>query len=270
MNGETFRCDAWNDETYDNYYVFLRGIKLKPSFHDALAYYGIDSAHPGGFDLSKKLLTKEKFNEQMHVLDAGCGTGQTSAFLAQSFNCRVTALDNHPEILKKAGERFEKESLPIQLVEGSIEQLPFKNETFDFIISESATTFTQISLSLSEYFRVLKPNGSLLALEMNAETPLQAEELANIRRVYGIYDVLTEEQWIEAFKTARFTETEIVTGSSVFLELERAARKSEKDNEKRQRVFTTNSLYMEIIREHEYLTSVYAPKLGYRVFPAIR
>lgn len=54
---------------------------MKPSYQDALAYYGVNGAHPGGLSLTKYLLQQERITSTTQLLDAGCGTGQTSAFI---------------------------------------------------------------------------------------------------------------------------------------------------------------------------------------------
>jgi protein-L-isoaspartate O-methyltransferase len=67
----------------------------KFTYHDFLANLGVGGAHPGGLTLSKKVLAKEQLKPSSKVLDVGCGTRQTAAFLARTYGCQVTALDQH-------------------------------------------------------------------------------------------------------------------------------------------------------------------------------
>lgn len=47
---------------------------------------------------------------------------------------------------------------------GSLEELPFPQDFFDFIVAESTTGFTDIKKTIAEYFRVLKPGGILILM----------------------------------------------------------------------------------------------------------
>ena len=46
------------------------------TYIDFLAYYGIGSAHPGGFTLTKQLLAQLPFKYGANVLEIGCGRGK--------------------------------------------------------------------------------------------------------------------------------------------------------------------------------------------------
>jgi len=178
------------------------------AYLEFLANFGIGGAHPGGLPLTKTLLEKEKIRSETKVLDAGCGTGQTSAYLARKFQCNVTAIDNHTVMINKAAKRFSKENVDITLVYGSIEQLPFEDQSFDLVLAESVTVFTDIGKTLGEYARVLKPNGVLLAIEMTKEGPLSDEEIEQVKSFYSVKHVLSEEEWIGMLKNAGFQKVE--------------------------------------------------------------
>jgi SAM-dependent methyltransferase len=238
------------------------------SYQDALAYYRIDGAHPGGIALTKKILGNEKINRHTKVLDAGCGTGQTSSYLAKTFSCNVYAIDKHPEMIKTAAARFKEENLPITILKGSTARLPFPTDTFDLIIAESATAFTPISKSLKEYWRVLKPSGVLLNIDITAEQRLKKDEKAEIMEFYKMKDILTEEEWMKAIKKAGFTSVEVLKSNSVMQELEEyVVEENELSTEP-----ITSADYDEnmddILQTHHKLAISYGEKLGYRVFRA--
>ena len=46
-------------------------------------------------------------------------------------------------MLKKAKNRFQSQKMPIQLIQGSVEEIPLKDATFDFVLSESVLAFVQ-------------------------------------------------------------------------------------------------------------------------------
>ncbi len=96
------------------------------------------------------------------VLDVATGTGLVAqALLARGF--RVTGLDQSPEMLVRARERFGDR---VELVEGSADELPFDDESFDHL------TFTYLlryvddpAATLAELARVVRPGGTIAMLE---------------------------------------------------------------------------------------------------------
>jgi len=96
------------------------------------------------------------------VLDVATGTGLVAqALLARGF--RVTGLDQSPEMLACARERFGDR---VELVEGSADELPFDDASFDHL------TFTYLlryvddpAATLAELARVVRPGGTIAMLE---------------------------------------------------------------------------------------------------------
>src|SRR6187402_3250231 len=96
------------------------------------------------------------------VLDVATGTGLVAqALLARGF--RVTGLDQSPEMLVRARERFGDR---VELVEGSADELPFPDATFDHL------TFTYLlryvddpAATLAELARVVRPGGTIGMVE---------------------------------------------------------------------------------------------------------
>lgn len=187
-------------------------MKLSYTYLDCLAAFGVGGAHPGGLQLTKSILARENIDQGTLILDVGCGTGQTSAYIAEKYRCSVTSLDSNNTMLEKAKQRFLSLNLAINVMHGSVESLPFSDGLFDFILSESVTAFTDVFLTILEFKRVLKPNGILLAIEMVLEDSLSEEELKTIVEFYGVSQILTELDWYNLFKKTGFKE--ISAGSS--------------------------------------------------------
>lgn len=238
---------------------------LKSTYQDALASYGIGGAHPGGLHLTKQILQKEGISPNTAVLDAGCGTGQTSAYLAKEYKCQVTAIDHHPIMVEKAKQRFSRENLSIPVFQGSIEKLPFPDQSFDIVIAESVTAFTNISKTLNEYYRVLKPNGILIDLDMTAEGPLSNEEKDQICTVYGMDNILTENEWLQQMAASGFFPIKILLGTSILNHLQQPQPLLDPEFEMSPNV--TPDL-VAILLAHNQLTNVYGHLIGFRVFRA--
>jgi ubiquinone/menaquinone biosynthesis C-methylase UbiE len=95
------------------------------------------------------------------VLDVACGNGNASLAAARRF-CKVTGLDYVPELLRRAGERAGAERLPLELVLGDAEQLPFQDARFDFALSTFGIMFApDQERAAQEITRVVKPGGKI-------------------------------------------------------------------------------------------------------------
>lgn len=92
------------------------------------------------------------------TLDAGCGTGGNLVSLAAYGN--VVGIDFSPAALRLAGQRGKW-----PLLQGSVEQLPFRDRSFALVTCFDVICHRSISddvAVLNEFRRVLKPGGRLL------------------------------------------------------------------------------------------------------------
>ncbi len=102
-----------------------------------------------------------------HVLDAGCGTGllaQELAMVVGPDGC-VVGIDNSLDMLELATKRCK--GLPqVQLKQGSVEELPEKEESFDAVTCVQVLLYlSEVSKALAELHRVLKRGGRIAVLE---------------------------------------------------------------------------------------------------------
>lgn len=74
------------------------------------------------------------------VLDVATGTGN-AALAAARRNCIVTGVDSAPELLDHARRRAEVEGLAVEFRDGDAEDLPFPDDSFDFVISTLGVQF---------------------------------------------------------------------------------------------------------------------------------
>ncbi len=104
------------------------------------------------------------------VLDAGSGTGIVTLGLhSAGFRPKKTiALDLSFNSLKVSREQFEKDKKTdeknICPVQGNILQLPFADETFDFIITCGVLEYVSLDEGLTEFARVLKKEAKLVLI----------------------------------------------------------------------------------------------------------
>ena len=127
------------------------------------------------------------------VLDAGCSAGWYSKQLADR-GAQVTAVDMSPEMVnstkKLLGEKVEVRCLDLE------DSLPFKNDSFDFIVSSLTLHYLKDWQSaFAEFSRVLKPGGCFLLSIHHPLTDLQLLDEAHYFSTELIVD-----QWNKAGK----------------------------------------------------------------------
>src|SRR5207244_3828065 len=79
------------------------------------------------------LVSQVRVMPRARVLDVATGTAAVAIELARRAECSVVGIDQSPEMLAAGRERVDRAGLGdrIELVEGSAEQLPFPDESFD-------------------------------------------------------------------------------------------------------------------------------------------
>ncbi|MEH7352983.1 methyltransferase domain-containing protein [Neobacillus drentensis] len=179
------------------------------TYFDFLAKFGVGGAHPGGIHLTQNILSNENITDNSKVLDAGCGTGQTAAYLSQQLKAKVFGLEINPIMLEKAYSRFQTLQLPVQLIHGSIEEIPFADHTFDYVLSESVLAFVDKVKALKECYRVLKKGGRLIANEMTMNKRLSQKEETEIMNFYAVDSLLLEGDWYRLLQEAGFRNIEL-------------------------------------------------------------
>jgi SAM-dependent methyltransferase len=95
------------------------------------------------------------------VLDVACGTGVVAVTAARR-GAHVCGLDLTPELLEHARENARIAGLEIEWREGDVEQLPFEDRGFDFVLSQFGHMFApRPDVAVAEMLRVLKPGGRI-------------------------------------------------------------------------------------------------------------
>jgi SAM-dependent methyltransferase len=95
------------------------------------------------------------------VLDVACGTGVVSVTAAR-LGAHVTGLDLTPELLERARENARIAGVAVDWHEGDVENLPFADGAFDFVLSEFGHIFApRPDVAIGEMLRVLKSGGTI-------------------------------------------------------------------------------------------------------------
>jgi len=143
-----------------------REEKAEPelSYFELQAYWGVSKPHMGGLKATKELIELCHIDENKYVLDVGCGVGVTPCYIAKKYGCRVVGVDISEKMLSMARERAKRKRAGnrIKFMAADAQNLPFRSNLFDAVISESVNAFVKDKKkAISEYIRVTKPGGYL-------------------------------------------------------------------------------------------------------------
>ncbi len=121
------------------------------------------------------------------VLEIGFGTGLNLAYYPDTVQ-KLTTVDPNPGMNKLAKNRIESSDIDVEVRILSGEDLPFKNETFDSVVSTwTLCSIAQVERALAEINRVLKPGGKFFFIEHG---------LSNEPQIQGWQNFLTPVQKI--------------------------------------------------------------------------
>jgi len=126
---------------------------------------------------------KDRISKNSKILDAGCGGGRNIFWLLnQAYN--VSAFDPDDSRISDLKKQFPE----LNFKKGSIEDKPFQNETFDFIICNAVLHFANDHTHFHQMFEALveslSHNGILfirMTTNIGLENKLQIEENGRCR-----------------------------------------------------------------------------------------
>jgi len=121
------------------------------------------------------LLDKVQLKPNINVLDIGCGLGFPLIELSQRFgnSCKFYGIDPWQSALRRTQTKINKNEITNTIVTKSVaENLPFKNNSFNLIVSNNGINNVQdIKQTLSECYRVSNP-GAPFQITMNLENSM--------------------------------------------------------------------------------------------------
>jgi arsenite methyltransferase len=118
------------------------------------------------------------------VLDIGCGAGMDTLVAAQMTGQKgtVTGIDMTPDMAAKARRSAAEMGLSnVTIVDGSAERLPFRDASFDVVISNGVIDLIPDKDAVfSEIARVLRPGGRIQLADVTIQRPVSEEGRRNI------------------------------------------------------------------------------------------
>ena len=125
---------------------------------------GQDRQGPGSVEMTLKALGFiEGLDERSRMVDIACGTGGQTLTLARHTTGRITAIDNYPGFIDKLNREADRLHLRdrLQGMVGTMEKLPFEEESLDLIWCEGAIYIIGFERGIREWRSLLKEGGYL-------------------------------------------------------------------------------------------------------------
>lgn len=137
------------------------------------------------------------YQESDQILDIGCGGGMTLKRMSACVpSGHLTGVDYSPTSVKMSRQlnAEDVQSHKMEILEASVERLPFADEMFDKIITvESFYFWPDPARNLKEVRRVLKKGGTfLLVADIYQKEGLKEQTIENIRK-YELFNPTLEE-----------------------------------------------------------------------------
>ena len=190
-----------------------------PSYFDMQAEMG-HTKHLGGRNATDILADLCHFDAGQTILYVGSGSGIAAAYLAEKHNCQIVGVDILPGMVASAQSWAQKKGLADQLEfrVADARDLPFEDNHFDAVISESVNTFIpEREQAMAEYIRVVKPGGYVGMTEA-IWTKEPSEELAIIINEATNQEFKPTAVWENLFAEAGLTELVAQTHAMGFRE----------------------------------------------------
>jgi ubiquinone/menaquinone biosynthesis C-methylase UbiE len=117
----------------------------------------------------------ENVEERSNVLEIAPGPGYLSIELAKLGDYNVTGLDISKTFVEIAKNNADQAGVNVRFIHGDASNIPLDNERFDFVVCTAAfKNFTKPITALNEMYRVLKPNGKALIVDLRRDASRDA------------------------------------------------------------------------------------------------
>ena len=157
---------------------------------------------PGGTETIKQVARALLLNQDTKLLDIGTSTGHTALEFSRLVNCEVTGIDINEMSLATARKRAEKLGLKkAKFIKEDATNMSFEDNTFDVVFAGNVTSLVDDrNKALEEYWRVLKPNGYLVAVPMYYIKQPSRELVGKVRDAIQVpIQVYYKQDWKEFF-----------------------------------------------------------------------
>ena len=123
--------------------------------------------------------TAEQIPPRSRVLEVAPGPGYLAIELAKLGDYQITGLDISETFVEIARANAEKANARVDFRQGNASAMPFRDAKFDFLLCRAAfKNFSDPQGALDEMYRVLKPGGQALIIDLRRNASMESIEQA--------------------------------------------------------------------------------------------
>lgn len=212
----------------ESQYRFFWNLNKSRSLHYGYWDASTKNFHEALLNINNILSQKAKITKDNVVLDAGCGIGGSSIWLAKNIGCKVTGISLSEKQVYSANTLAEKEGVNhlAKFEQKDFTATGFADKSFDIIWAiESVCHAPDKSAFLKEAFRILKKDGRLIMADFFKKEYLQGKDAQQIKQWahgWAVEDFSTKEEFEKQLKHAGFSEIKTEDASNAIM---RSAKK---------------------------------------------
>jgi ubiquinone/menaquinone biosynthesis C-methylase UbiE len=126
------------------------------------------------------------------MLEVAPGPGYVAIEMAKGGAYRVTGLDVSRTMVELAHRNAAEAGVEVDFRQGNASAMPFPDDSFDLLACSAAfKNFSEPHKALEEMYRVLRPGGTALVLDLRKDVPM-----SEIRKYFGAIGLSTINRWM--------------------------------------------------------------------------
>lgn len=177
----------YSDTQFEYKLVWNWRSKQAPALH--FGYYDEKATnhHRAVIRANEVLAEMGNIEQGSRIIDAGCGLGHSTLWLAEHFNAHVTGITIVPKQVETMRKFIEKNGITnVDFLEASYFNMPFENTSIDVVWAIEAVCHAKDKLQFyKEAYRVLKPGGKLLIGEnLRTARPLEIKKEKLLKEIF--------------------------------------------------------------------------------------
>ena len=157
----------------------------------------------GGIKTIQEIIVNARLDEKNKILEIGSNTGFTTVNIGLLTNAKVIGIDvNEPSIEKSKLYANKMGAKTVDFIKGTALELLFEDESFDLIWCSNVASFIDDKKqAISEYLRVLKPNGFLAVIPIYYRNSPPQNIVDEISKAIDCkIEIWDKKFWVDLFK----------------------------------------------------------------------
>lgn len=147
---------------------------VQNQFNERAKYFNNSANWVTDTDLLKNIAQMVDKPAGTKGLDLCCGTGRVSLALKAYSNLDMSGIDLTPGMIRQS-------SKIMSVTQGNVENMPFANNSVDFVVIRQALFLTDSNKTLNEAHRILRPGGQFIVCNM---VPINEDDSEYLKQVH--------------------------------------------------------------------------------------